>query len=270
LIRTELSERLREFRAGELPRLRHLGDYFAGRHKILTESKDPGKPDNRLVNNFCRAITDSTVGYFMGIPVSYGCDDSATLAEIVRIGEVNDEPFHNSALASDLSVFGRAAEIFWCDMDGQVRFVPVSPTQIFPILSEDVDETVLGACRTFMLRDGTLRVQYADSEGIYDFAEKNGDLVVLGEREHLFGCVPANFYMNNRDMTGDFEPVISLVDAYNRLESECVNDFELFADSYLAITGMGGTTAEDLEKIRRERVLLLDDGGDAKWLTKAE
>ena len=96
---------------------------------------------------------------------------------------------------SKASAFGRAAEIFWCDMDGQVRFVPVSPTQIFPILSEDVDETVLGACRTFMLRDGTLRVQYADSEGIYDFAEKNGDLVVLGEREHLFGCVPANFYM---------------------------------------------------------------------------
>lgn len=69
-------------------------------------------------------------------------------------------------------------------------------------------------------------------------------------------------------MTGDFEPVLSLVDAYNRLESDCVNDFELFADSYLVISGMGGADREDIERFRRERVLLVDEGGDARWLTK--
>ncbi len=62
--------------------------------------------------------------------------------------------------------------------------------------------------------------------------------------------------------------MLSLVDAYNRLQSACVNDFELFADSYLAISGMGGTDADDLSRIRRDRVILLDEGGDAKWLTK--
>ena len=78
--RKELRERLDCFRQADLPRLRRLGAYFAGQHRILSERKEPGKPDNRLVNNFCRSITDSTVGYFMGIPVSYGGDDPETLA----------------------------------------------------------------------------------------------------------------------------------------------------------------------------------------------
>ena len=77
------------------------------------------------------------------------------------------------------------------------------------------------------------------------------------------------FYDNNRDRQGDFEPVLSLIDAYNRLQSDSVNDFELFADSYLAISGMGAADEEDLSRIRRDRVILLDDGGEAKWLTKS-
>ncbi len=265
---SELKERLDIFRQTELPRLRRLSAYFAGAHPILSESKEAGKPDNRLVNNFCRSITDSTVGYFMGIPVTYAADPDA-LAEVLRLCALSDEPFVNSALAVDLSVYGRAAELLWCDNDGEVRFSPVSPETVFPILSEDVSETLIGAVRTFRRRDGTTVVQYIDSEAIYDLEDKTGSLVPTGGREHYFGDVPVNFYRNNRSMTGDFEPVLTLVDAYNRLQSECVNDFELFADSYLAISGMGGTTAEDLERLRRERVLLLDEGGEAKWLTKS-
>lgn len=265
----ELKELLFTFRQSELPRLRRLSAYFSGQHRILSEEKASGKPDNRLVNNFCRSITDSTVGYFMGIPVSYGGEDAAALAEAIGICAINDEPFVNGALARDLSVYGRACELFWCDMNGEVRFAPVSPETVFPILSEDVCESLEGAVRIIRRRDGTVLIRYTDHEGVYDFTENGGELEPCGEREHYFGTVPMNFYRNNRDMTGDFEPVLSLVDAYNRLQSESVNDFELFADSYLAISGMGGTTVDDMEKIRRERVLLLDDGGEARWLTKS-
>ncbi len=265
----ELNERLHIFRQTELPKLQRLSAYYSGNHPILSETKEPGKPRNRLVNNFCRSITDSTVGYFMGIPVTYGGDDAETLREALRLTALSDEPFVNSALAGDLSVYGRAAELLWCDLDGEVRFTALSPETVFPIISEDVAETLLGAVRTFRRSDGSVTVQYIDGEAVYDYTDKSGSLELTDAREHFFGTVPVNFYRNNRTMTGDFEPVLTLVDAYNKLQSECVNDFELFADSYLAISGMGGTTAEDMEKLRRERVLLLDDGGDAKWLTKS-
>lgn len=257
------------FRHAELPRLRRLGAYYAGRHAILDESKDPGKPDNRLVNNFCRSITDSTVGYFMGIPISYDATDEETLAEVLRISGRSDEPFLNSALARDLSVYGTASETVWCADDGTIRVSVLSPENTFPIYSDDVSHELLAAVRFYMKPDGKLCVLYIDKDAVYSFEESFGELAPVSETEHYFGAVPVNFYSNNRDCTGDFEPVLTLVDAYNRLQSESVNDFELFADSYLAISGMGGTSAEDLEAIRRSRVLLLDDGGDAKWLTKS-
>lgn len=263
----ELKDRLDLFRQTALPRLRRLSAYYAGDHPILADRKDPGKPDNRLVCNFCRSITDSTVGYFMGIPVTYASDDPETLAEVIRLNSLNDEAFVNSALAGDLSVYGTAAEILWSD--GDVRFAPLSPETVFPIFSDDVDGSLIGAVRTFRHADGTVTVQYLDHESVQDYVDRSGVLELVNEREHYFGRVPVNFYRNNRHATGDFEPVLTLVDAYNKLQSECVNDFDLFADSYLAISGMGGTTAEDLEKLRRDRVLLLDDGGEARWLTKS-
>ena len=282
-----IAEHLGEFRLKTLPRLRRLADYYAGKHDILREAARSPKPDNRLVNNFCRAITDCTVGYFLGVPVVYSSDDEATLRLVNALSVYNDEPFTNSALARDLSVSGRAAEILWLDGDRMARFTPLDPATVFPIESDDLDGELEAAVRFYVPRGGdTTVVEVYTPEAIETYRIASGAKVSaagirpiggegvpealekIGEREHYFGMVPVNFYKNNRDMTGDFEPVMSLVDAYNRLESDSVNDFELFADSYLVISGMGGAQAEDIERFRRDRVLLVDEGGDARWLTK--
>ena len=54
---------LNAFLRTDAPRLTRLNAYYLGKHDILRAPKDPLKPDNRLVNNFCRSITDCTVGY---------------------------------------------------------------------------------------------------------------------------------------------------------------------------------------------------------------
>ena len=273
---SRIKESISRFRFGELARLSRLGDYYAGRHEILDGARDASKPDNRLVNNFCRSITDCTVGYLLGVPVTYVSDDSAALAAVTRISAHNDESFVNSALARDMSVYGRAAEILWLDEERMPRFSVVDPTTVIPVEGESLDGELEAAIRVYVPKWGTdtiAEVYTADAVETYRLggAEASGEaytLEKLGEREHFFGAVPVNMYRNNRDMTGDFEPVLTLVDAYNKLQSASVNDFELFADSYLVISGMGGTTLEDVEKFRRERILLVDEGGDARWLTK--
>lgn len=277
----KIKESIARFRHGEMARLGKLADYYAGKNAIIRANKDKSKPDNRLVNNFCRSITDCTVGYFLGVPASYFSDDSETLARATQIGKYNDEFFVNSALARDLSVYGRAAELLWLDEERMPRFSVVDPLSVIPVESGDVDGEIEAAIRVFVPKwekDTVVEVYTPDAVEIYRMvgedvpipggAEYGFDLEKIGEREHFFGMVPVNFYRNNRDMTGDFEPVLTLVDAYDTLQSESVNDFELFADSYLVISGMGGTTAEDVERFRRERVLLVDEGGDARWLTK--
>lgn len=265
----EIAERLISFRQKDAARLHRLGAYYRGQHDILRAPRDPLKPDNRLVNGFCRSITDCTVGYFMGRGVSYSAEDKKTEEMVRRVCRRNGERTVNNSLARDLSVYGRAAEILFYETVGDVRFTPIPVTSVFPVYDDSVLPRLRYAVR-FYREDGceyeTVEIYEPDvvTRGRFDgrtfFPER--------ETPHCFGGIPIIFYDNNREKQGDFEPVLSLVDAYDRLQSDSVNDFALFADSYLAISGMGATDAEDIARIRRDRVILLEDGGDAKWLTK--
>ena len=75
-------------------------------------------------------------------------------------------------------------------------------------------------------------------------------------------------YRNNDDTQGDFEQVVSLIDAYNKMQSDSINDYEAFVDSYLVLGGLGGTDANDIADMKQNRVILLDNGATAQWLTK--
>lgn len=262
---------IEDFNEGTLPRLRMLKGYYAGRHAIAYEQKEAGKPQNKVINNFCKNITDTTVGYFMGTPVSYSSDNKELISDILKINEYNDEEFVNSRLSKDLSVYGIACELLYFDEDRQIRFSPCEVSSVIPIWSSSIDAELVGAIRMVTSDDnGVMELELYDDKEIsyYRLNRASGEIEKTNTLPHYFGQVPINIYFNNSDASGDFEPIISLVDAYNKLQSESVNDFELFADSYLAITGMGGTQREDIERLRENRVLLLDDGGKAEWLTK--
>jgi SPP1 family phage portal protein len=79
--------------------------------------------------------------------------------------------------------------------------------------------------------------------------------------------VPIATYKNNEELIGDFEPVLSLIDAYDTMESDTVNDFDYFVDAYLALYGFTAD-ADDIVKMKENRVLLMDQGTAAEWLIK--
>jgi SPP1 family phage portal protein len=91
----------------------------------------------------------------------------------------------------------------------------------------------------------------------------------IGREQHYFGLVPVVVYINNEECSGDFEKVISLIDAYDLMESESLNNQQYFSDAYLTITGM--TLDEDtVGNMKENRVMLLDEGCSAEWLIKQE
>jgi SPP1 family phage portal protein len=92
-------------------------------------------------------------------------------------------------------------------------------------------------------------------------------LTLIEEVPHYFGMVPIATYKNNEELIGDFEPVLSLIDAYDTMESDTVNDFDYFVDAYLALYGFTAD-AEDIVKMKENRVLLMDEGTSAEWLIK--
>ena len=103
-----------------------------------------------------------------------------------------------------------------------------------------------------------------------DYLSKGGDISLVDEQANLFGEIPVIEFLNNDEGIGDFERVLSLIDAINLSQSDTANDFQEFTDALLVLSGMPQTDAEDVDNMINDRVILLDkaDGQAAQWLIK--
>lgn len=261
----------------ERDRMQKLKDYYLGKHDILTrEDKKDTAPDNRLVNAFPKYITDMHVGYFVGQPILYSAndlkseEDDALLEKLMEIYKYNDEQEENLELAKMCSIMGKAYELMWVDDDANVRFNYIDPTEMFVIYDMSIEKKILYAVRFYEYEDAGIKTRYVE---VYDkktvrYYEGVGGLKLAKETPHYYGDVPVILYENNKEQQGDFEPAMTLIDSYDLSASNTLNDMEQFTDAYLVLVNMLGTDDEDVKKLRDDRVLLIDDNGDAKWLIK--
>lgn len=262
-----------KFRGEELPRLKKLKDYYLNKTAILRRPcVDPSKPNNKVVHPFAQYITDTLVGYFVGEPVSYTSNEDISMLKMIF--EYNDEQDENATLAKNCSIYGKAYELIYIDEDGNVRFVALDPREVIPVYGTSLDNELIGAVRFYMNRNLVFGVDemivevYTDKEIIrYKTSDAVADLHLLDRKQHAFNDVPIVEYRNNDDCYGDYEGVIPLIDAYDTLVSDDLNDFEYFVDAYLALYGYTAEP-EDIAKMKQQRVLLMDNDSKAEWLVK--
>jgi len=263
-----------EANRAEEARRANLYNYYIGNHSIKHRTlADATKPNNKVVNPYANYITDTYVGYFMGEPISYNSADEALLADLQAINNYNDEAAENAELAKDASIFGVAYELMFLDEDRNVRFKKLEPTRAIAIYSDTLNEDLLYFIRYYddldiESGDTTTYIEVYSSTYIRTYKKDASNISFIEEKEHFFKDVPIIIYQNNPEQLGDFEPVVPLIDAYDKLESDSVNDMEYFADAYLALIGMEGTEAEDVAAMKEQRVILLSAGASAQWLTK--
>ena len=259
----------------ETARQEKLYKYYVGNHSILNRVlADSTKPNNRIVNPYAHYITDMMTGYFMGIPVKYQSSDEDLMNELSAIFNYNDESANNADIATDASIYGVGYEMMFLDEDGQIRFKRIDPRGCIPIFENTIEGDLLYFIRTYEEIDVLTNVTtvYVDVYSRYDlkhYKYLTGSLSLLSEQEHQWGLVPINIYANNLNGLGDFETVISEIDAYDKLESDSLNEMEYTADCYLALYGLQGTEAEDISRMKEQRVLLLPENTSAQWLTKS-
>ena len=267
----DILKKITKFEGREQRRLNFLYEYYRGKHAILSAAKPPGKPNNRLVTNFAKNIVNNTTGYFMGKPVTYKCEDENLQDEVNEIIKYNDDAAHNTQLSKDLSVFGRAAEILYIDNDGQTRYAKVNPMNLIIERSSDVEREILYAIRWYdVFDDDEVRTRYIElytANDITYYTQAGGTPVETKKIKHYFGLVPINEYFNNDDCEGDFESVVSIMDAYNTMQSESVNDYQAFADAYLLLRNIRIDDKTE-EMLKDRRVLETYEDGDASWLVK--
>lgn len=263
----------------ELPRLHHLGKYYDGDHAIKQRILPNGLPNLKLVANHAEYISDVVVGYVHGAPISYSGDGSEELNELFIDME---EDSHNADLGLDISIYGRGYELTFMSDD-------VVPNPELAILAPEntnlvVDNTVRkkdmfafqivpNVSLTGRTESYDINVYTSLMEITYNCKNLSGPYEEIDRRVHYFREVPVTEYRNNKKMRGDYEGQIPLIDAYNILQSDRMNDKEQLADALLAI--INSSLGDDEEEVTRtasfikdHKILELAEGGDAKWLVK--
>lgn len=254
-----------------------LKGYYAGQHDILhKEARNHGAPNNKVVANFCKYISDMDTGFFIGKPVAYSSftgngDEVQALQDIFKY---NDEAAHNMELAEEASITGDGYELLYMDADANIRFRRIPSEEVILVCDASLEENVMLGIRHYRVYDldGATYQEYVDvydDSTVTNYSYDSGTLRLISTPQpHFFSDVPIVEYANNQLHQGDFEGVITQIDAYNLAQSCTMDDMEDFTDAYLCLAGMGGTTGEDVQEMRRNKVLLLDNTGDAKWLIK--
>ncbi len=263
-----------EDNAGEAANRKKLADYYIGNQAILSRTMvDATKPNNKVVNPYANYITDIMVGYFMGEPVSYNSEEIELLNSLTAIYNYNDEAAENSELAKDASIYGTAYELLYLDDNADIRFKKVSAEGCIPVYDNTVEEDLLFFIRYYDEKDiltGNTKtfVEVYSKTYIQQWEKSIAGMLLLDEQQHQFNAVPIIVYCNNEEELGDYETVIPLIDAYDKIQSDSVNDMEYFADAYLALTGVDGLEADDVANMKENRVITLPEGSAAQWLIK--
>ena len=264
-----------------IERYTKLDSYYNGNHEILNRTLSSNDlPNNKLVCNHAEYITDMAIGYVFGTPVNYSGEGSDELNDIFT--DI-DEDSHNNELALDLSIFGVGYELIYMNNNDvpYPELAVLSPFNTFIVCDDtvehdtmfavnyypkfDIDDTLKGYSVNVYTEHEIINYFFQD---LYDKSPKE-----INREEHHFGKVPIIEYKNNKKLSGDYEGVINLIDAYNLLQSDRVNDKEQLVDALLAVSGMsfGDNEDEKVEtaKLLKElKILELDEGGNAQWLVK--
>ena len=279
--REVLNACVQEFLTGAERRQR-LRSWYEGRHEILDRTRAAGLPNVKLVHDYPRYISTMAAGYLVGRPVEYEAEEaqqSALDAVKERYSRCAVDSV-DAELAKNASIYGRGVELVFADESALPRTASLEPWNGFVVYDDTVERRPLFGVHLRERLDemggteGWDTVVYTDREIITFTSAALGDVGRVKERvPHFFGAVPMVEYWNSEDERGDFEGVMTLIDAYDRLQSDRVNDKSQFVDALLLLYGCTMETDDrgrtPGQQLREDKLLALPDSdARAEWLCK--
>lgn len=278
-ITEELLKKILKIHDEDIGRYKILQGYYEGKAKIFERTKDKNKSNNKLVLDYPSYIIDVLLGLFVGKPISYTVkeENREKFKVIQDTLDLNNEQDENTEVAKMCGIKGRGYEIVYVDEESNIRFNEVNPENIVLVYDDKIIPKPIFAIYQAELTDvDNLGKESKDKkiiiykkDIIQEFAKVKGDLHLLNEYPNPFGEVPVIEFLNNNEGIGDFERVLTLIDAINLSQSDTANDFEEFTNAILVLYGILDTDNEDIRQLIEDRVLLLDESGqNAQWLIK--
>lgn len=253
---TNVAKWIEAFERNIKPYLKDLKRVYKGADDISKMEFDNVKIDNEVHINLASMIVRNATNYFIGKPITHSFSDkfkNSGLAEyITKINLKSKEKKENKILAKDLSIFGLGYELVNYDNNKEMYFKRLDPMNTFLVVNNFVfEEQVCYITYSKKVINGKTTKQgfiYTD-ETIYSFSNENDKYVVQEETKNVLGEIPVVMFINNDEMTGDFEFVVEPLKAYNKLFSCSFDDFESIANALLIFYNatLGKEQAEQLK-----------------------
>lgn len=264
-----VQECVRAFEA-TLSRLNRLARYYDGKHDILARVRLAGMPNNKINHAFPRYIAQVSASYLLGEPVRVDGPEpaAARLRQLLAHAATDSVDIE---LALHQAIYGRAVSLCYEDAAGQPYTCALDPRNAFVVYDDTVAHNPLFGVYLTPTAGGKSFSVYTETD-IITWPQK---ATAATFTPHPFNALPMVEYWNGTDAHGDFEDVLALVDAYDLLQADRLNDRQQFADALLVLTGVMGITAAPgdtltaAERLRQEKTLALPDSdAKAEWLTK--
>ena len=253
--------------------------------------------NHRINNDFFSEIVDFKTGYFAGNPIAYSYSDTeesmddtadagdteskAQAARDAASKAITDFVTRSNMFDIDMectkfaSICGYAGRLFYIDPDGAERVMVVPPDECI-ILSKtrDITQPTYGV-RYYIVKDihdnEIVKAEFYDNANIY-YAEGGSvsNLKIIRTEGNLFDCCPLQGIPNNREMQGDAEKVLALIDAYDRAISDANNESDAFANAYMVFENIKLDEKEqrEMQKAGAIEIMTGPNGGKVYFLTK--
>ena len=249
-------------------------DYFYGKHKILQRTfDDKSKPNNQVMCNIPKYIVQVRTGFFSSSPLTLESGNPEYLKDVRKVLEYNDFKQTFNQLDTYCSIYGHSFLVMYMNEEGRIAFTAQNPTDWIYVRDNSLEQKPKFAIRYYAWWDDVENTQmydielYTDKE-IINYEGSPVDLKEVSRRPHYFNGLPIVEFMENESRQGSYENVISLIDTYELMLSDTANTINYFSDCYLVLTGMQETQAEDIARMKNDRVLLVPEGCEASFLTK--
>jgi len=249
------------------PRLQRLSSYYSGRNVGVLEPEsrraDDGS-DVRLTHPFAQEIADFQASFSVGNPITIDVDEDNhdTLDQINKTNDVNTL---FGDLFLDAGKYGKAlALVFREDGEKYEKFVRLDPIDTFMIYNTDVDFKPVMSVRyvPIIVVDNTgnaeqVNLEYnietwtEDEHKVYKPQALTDDLLTNVPEIEALTVMPVVEFWNNSLRLGDYENVLSLIDAYDSAQSDTANYMTDLNDAMLVIKG-------DIDTLTEGSELLLD------------
>ena len=222
---------------------------------FTTPRKAEFKPDNRLAVAFPKYMVDTFGGYFNGIPIKKTHENDDYLDAITQFDSANDMEDEESELFKLACIYGHSFEYIYQTEQTETKSIYVSPKEMFIVYDNSIEQLPLFAVYYGRENDKTVGV-LIEADRISDFKSNTAGFELSNVRINAYGQIPVVEFMLNDERQGLFEPVISLINSYNKVMSEKANDVDYFADAYMKILG-AQLDEESIERIKDNRIINL-------------